>query len=851
MREIWTVLLRLVASVCTGLILLAALAVSAEAAEHVIWTPEALAAAVERQASRASFSDLEHFGHDALTGRQADRLQRLEHVAWLELYESDYPRFSYWNGQLRAEALKAGDLRYVAIADLDRLRSRYDQGDVSAEAGILAVARTATDGMVRSRAMMLEAYFLTVRGQAAEALRLLSDADHLAIATKTPEARADIWDTEGLALMKLQDLNGSAIAFGRSQFEFGRPDYPRPDFDSIWNLAGLAAKLGRADLAETLYAVEHRLALSSKVSSLGAWDDDLCAVVAETRDAPKRVLSCLQPLGPALRGAQFLAPRVLPARAIAYARLGQLQAARRDLATFRNLKREMRTARQSVFERLPEVEAEVLHAEGRDRAAFETLRHYARAHQTTEAQAFGQGVGQLTGLMAEQLSFRQNQLVMTQKNLALVDRVVRDQRLMGWAGGLLGLAVLVGLGWQWRVSRQLRTARIEAEAGSRAKGEFLANMSHEIRTPLNGLLTMADVMDRDVLPAEQKQRLAVVRQSGRDLLHLINDILDFSKIEAGKLELETIAFDVERSLQSTLAGFATTAEAKGLELRLDIAPNALGIRRGDPGRVRQIVANFVSNALKFTASGSVHITIEGVGAEGHDGLQIAVQDTGLGIPPEKMSLLFQKFSQLDASTTRRFGGTGLGLAICQELASLMGGRVWAESVEGQGSTFFTILNLPFVEAAAEAAEVKDKAEDCETAVRPLRLLAAEDNATNRLVLSTIMQIFGFDLVVVEDGAQAVEAWRTQQFDAILMDVQMPVMDGVQATREIRAVELQEGRPRTPIIALSANAFTHQINEYLAAGMDVHVAKPIELPALQSALEAIFQEQVPPKLAETI
>jgi two-component system, sensor histidine kinase len=834
---------------------------AARAADRLLWTPQALARAVERQASQTSFAQLERFGRDALAGRQPDRLQRLEHVAWLELCESDYPRFGAWNGRLRAEALKAHDARYAAIADLDRLRARYDQGDVAAEAGILAAAGGARDWFVRSHAMMLEAGFLTVRNQPAEALSLLSDADHLVIAAGAPQARADIWDTEGLALMKLQDLNGAAVAFGRSQFEFGHPGYPRPDFDTIWNLGSLAAKLDRADLAEALYRVEHRLTLRSGVASLAAWDDGLCALVADRLHDPAAVLECLRPLGLGLAQARFLAPQVLPIRAIANARLGRVDAANHDLAAFERLREQMRTARQAVFDRLPEVQAEILHAQGRDHEAFEILRGYARAHQAAQAAAFSHGVGQLTGLMAEQLNFRQSQLETAQKNLALAARVVRDQRLMGWVGGLVGLAILAILAWQWRVSRQLRAARIEAEAGSRAKGAFLANMSHEIRTPLNGLLTMAEVMARAPLPDEQRGRLAVVRQSGRELLHLLNDILDFSKIEAGKLELEQIAFDVEQLLESSLAGFAATAEAKGLQLSLEVAPDAAGLRCGDPARVRQIVANFVSNALKFTAVGEVRVRITGLsraglsganlGGEGRDGLRIAVQDSGLGIAPDKMRLLFRKFSQVDASTTRRFGGTGLGLAICQELATLMDGRVWAESVEGRGSTFFATLMLPYVGPASERADAADVAEPAGQAQRPLRLLAAEDNATNRLVLSTIMQVFGFDLTLVENGAQAVEAWRTDDFDAILMDVQMPVMDGVQATRAIRAAEQVEGRPRTPIIALSANAFVHQIDEYLAAGMDTHVAKPIELAALQAALETVLGERSPEAMAEAM
>ncbi len=389
-----------------------------------------------------------------------------------------------------------------------------------------------------------------------------------------------------------------------------------------------------------------------------------------------------------------------------------------------------------------------------------------------------------------------------------------------------------------------------AEAASQAKGEFLANMSHEIRTPLNGILTMAQVMAHGELSNAQRDLLCVVRQSGQDLLHLLNDILDFSKIEAGKLELEQTEFDPEKVLESTLAGFAALSEKKDLQLWLHVAPSARGMRRGDPARLRQIVANFVSNALKFTEQGGVRIDIVGMGEGGREGLRMAVKDTGPGIAPDKMALLFQKFSQVDASTTRRYGGTGLGLAICQELAGLMQGRVWAESVEGEGSTFFAELGMPYLRDIVVEADASGEVEDFGEPPRALRLLAAEDNATNRLVLTTVMNVFGFDLTLVEDGAQAVAAWRDQSFDAILMDVQMPVMDGVQATRAIRAEEAATGRPRIPIVALSANAFHHQISEYIGAGMDTHVAKPIELSALQSALEYVLAAPEPAALAKT-
>ena len=390
-------------------------------------------------------------------------------------------------------------------------------------------------------------------------------------------------------------------------------------------------------------------------------------------------------------------------------------------------------------------------------------------------------------------------------------------------------------------------ALIEAEkaalAAAETKSLFLANMSHEIRTPLNGVLAMAQLMAHGQLDPRQREKLDIILQSGRGLQHLINDILDFSKIDAGKLELECVEFDPEQVLISTVASFADAADEKGLLLDLDFAADARGLRKGDPTRLRQIAGNFISNALKFTASGRVSVEVRGEGTDGREGLTLSVRDSGIGIPPEKMSALFQRFSQVDSSTTRRFGGTGLGLAICGELAQLMGGSVRVESELGKGSTFSATLALPWSGAIVASPQQSDQAAEVgytDGQEQPAwRVLAAEDNPTNQIVLRTIMDLFGLDLTVVGDGREAVGAWRAGGFDLILMDVQMPVMDGMEATRAIRAHEQAEALPRTPIIALSANAFRHQIDEYLAAGMDGHVAKPIELKALHEALRGLL------------
>ena len=389
-----------------------------------------------------------------------------------------------------------------------------------------------------------------------------------------------------------------------------------------------------------------------------------------------------------------------------------------------------------------------------------------------------------------------------------------------------------------RAMTDLVEARDAAQAANVLKSQFLANMSHEIRTPLNGVLAMAQIIEMGELPQQQRERVEVIRRSGEDLLTVLNDVLDISKIEAGKMELDIGEFDAEVLAANVKAVFAPLIEAKkNLRFSLNVQTEAAGLRRGDPVRIGQILNNLVSNAIKFTADGDVVVTVEGTGADGRDGLKLVVKDSGVGIAADKLPLLFEKFSQADGSNTRRYGGTGLGLAICRELAQLMRGKIEVESTEGEGSIFTVTLPAPRLArtettGAAQPAGALDANED-----RPLRVLAAEDIPTNQLVLKTIMQSFGVEISMVDNGRQAVEAWMAEPFDLVLMDIQMPEMDGIAATRAIRAQEAETGRDYTPIIAVSANAMAHQVKDYLAAGMDGHVAKPIELAKLHAAIEA--------------
>ena len=382
-----------------------------------------------------------------------------------------------------------------------------------------------------------------------------------------------------------------------------------------------------------------------------------------------------------------------------------------------------------------------------------------------------------------------------------------------------------------RTMSELVRARDQADAASIAKSQFLANMSHEIRTPLNGILGMAQVMAREDLSRAQSDRLNVIRDSGQTLLAVLNDVLDISKIEAGRMEIDNHEFDLDEAMDAACAAFSSLAAQKDVDLKVVIDPQAQAVWWGDGGRLRQVIANLVSNAVKFTADGDVVVEVSPCAF----GLKFTVRDSGIGIPAERLADLFQKFSQVDASTTRRFGGTGLGLAISRELVELMGGRMTVTSEPGQGSTF--TFDLPLERRGERRAPVRAAEAAPKDSHGPIaRILAAEDNATNQLILKSLLEPMGVDLTVVANGREAVDAFRSGDFDLILMDVQMPEMNGVEAAQAIRALERQGARAAIPILALSANVMSHQVTEYLAAGMTGFVPKPIEAGKLFAAIE---------------
>ena len=377
-----------------------------------------------------------------------------------------------------------------------------------------------------------------------------------------------------------------------------------------------------------------------------------------------------------------------------------------------------------------------------------------------------------------------------------------------------------------RASSSLRQERRRAMAASEAKSAFLANMSHEIRTPMNGIIGLAEALSNEPLTPDQQRYADTIRSSGEILVTLINDILDFSKIEAGQLTIEKKPVDLTRLAGDITELLSRTAHEKGLALNKEL-PYDLPVVMGDPTRLRQILINLVGNAVKFTEEGGV--TLQTRFDETPDGVTVVfeVRDTGIGIPEDKQEEIFSPFAQAEESTTRRFGGTGLGLTITRRLVTMMGGDLTLRSVVGEGSIFTVSLPMAHAEMTPEASAAS---EESTTDAAPIesawRLLVAEDNQVNRMVLETLLRETPWSIVFAGNGEEAVALAKAEDFDLILMDISMPVLDGLGATEQIRAWEADEGRTPTPIIALTAHAIAGDKERFLAAGMNDYLTKPI-------------------------
>ncbi|WP_412545471.1 ATP-binding protein [Maricaulis sp. MIT060901] len=389
--------------------------------------------------------------------------------------------------------------------------------------------------------------------------------------------------------------------------------------------------------------------------------------------------------------------------------------------------------------------------------------------------------------------------------------------------------------------RELETARHDAERASAAKTSFLAQMSHEIRTPLNGVIGMATGLGTTKLDQEQRTMVTTLQSSGELLLTVVNDILDISKVEAGQVELEQADISLEQILNWIDSTYRPASAAKGLRWETRLADDAKGWYRGDATRIRQILSKLVSNAIKFTPDGEVHAEIRRLPApattDAH--IEICVRDTGVGIPEDRIGAIFNQFEQADVSTTRKFGGTGLGLAISMRLAELMGGHIRVESTPGQGSRFTVTLALEPGEPPKPQIDLDTQPSDA--LASRLRALVVDDIATNRLVLQTLLAPLEVDVTCAGSGQEALDILDREHFDIVLMDIQMPEMNGVEATQQLRLREQRDGSQPTPVIAVTANVLPEQVAAYQAAGLDENLAKPVRREDLVELLTLIRVE----------
>jgi signal transduction histidine kinase/FixJ family two-component response regulator len=740
--------------------------------------------------------------------------------------------FGRWAGQLRTVAARDGEPRLAAMADAmalsepvlsgradhldDAAWSRFDGSgpDVRRVAQLERLRVAAVLGHWARASAVGSALIRDVEGPDRLTWPLAAEA-HTLLSTTLGELGDHVSALDHMTAAAALDRRiGSATQ----------------DAERVYDLAAMASAAGEYAAAERLAALHGEVIKTSGGPRALFFNRYLCASIAYDQAQWARTLRCLDAVAPLLdKPEDGWAVGALRLRLEVKARLGDAKGARQDFARLRGAPDGL-GAEDPLFDLFSD--AYTLRAEKRGLEAFDVYDRWRRKAMRAMDEDQQRKIADISSALQAELGAKRDRLQHVEKEAALQRGLNTAWTLVA---GLMTLLAAGGAAWvfhQRRVSRELRDARSRAEAASEAKSTFLATMSHELRTPLNGMLGLAQTLKLEPLEPGEREQVELLEESGRNLLTLLNDVLDLSKIEAGKLDIAPIPGDLAQTCARLVRVHGALAADKGLAITFAAAGDTPASLSFDPVRVRQCVSNLLSNAVKFTAQGEVAMILRCEPlADGEVLATIRVRDTGVGMSPETLAKLFGAYVQADAATTRQFGGTGLGLNITRRLAGMMGGDVTVESQEGVGSTF--ILSFRCGSLAAEAPQ----AEAEEAAAAPFdlqgrRVLVVDDHPVNRKVVSVMLAPFGCMIVEAEHGQAALDRLETEPFDVVLMDVNMPVMGGLEATRRIRARPDWAG---LPIIALTADVMDDQIQACREAGMDDFVVKPVDMAALVSAV----------------
>ena len=780
--------------------------------------------------------DIERAGRRALREKGQARLYGLWRVLYAYKSNQIQGRFDTWAVRAKEAARRDHDPALAALADLETVAYRHETRGFRAFTEADWRRFLSDSGPdIRLLAGVERVRHLGQVGRWAEAARLAAEltGDLEKRGRIAQPVLAELHQVHSYTLSDIGDKEGALDHMAQAARLDERDAFYVRKIERVYDIAYTAADLGELDAAERFAATHHKLTVADGDPDLLTWDRYLCARIANLRAAPARVMDCLAPAAALLAAPdRRLQVMMLAQRALAQAQMGRAAAARADLAHLKAIP-EALAPRDLHEEAL--IEAYIDQAEGRSAEAFRKLDAWRTADRLEADKAHSRGITEMSAALDSELRAKRDESRRLTEEVRLSRSLARASVVIAL---LLGVLVAGGVGWaahQRRASRRLKGAQERAEAANKAKSAFLAVMSHELRTPLNGMLGLGQALRAGPLSADQREQVDLILDSGDTLLVLLNDILDLSKIEAGKLEIAPTVGDIVQTCARLVGGYQPTAREKGVALAFRLDSPAPGPLMFDGVRVRQCLTNLVSNALKFTTEGKVEVALACYPEpDGRVRVRLRVSDTGIGMNEATVAKLFRPFTQADASTTRNFGGTGLGLNITRRLVEMMRGEISVESEEGRGSIFtIEMLVDPAEPSELAAGETEAGEDEGFVALHGRRVLVVDDHPVNRRVIRLFLEPFECRLIEAENGQQALDALDREVVDLVLMDVNMPVMDGLEATRRLR----QDPRfARLPVIALTADVMSAQIKTCLEAGCDAHVAKPIDLRNLLSVMD---------------